>query len=121
MARLITSPSIIESAGNKPKVIREYVGLVNSKTKRISMAHMSSPKGWEEPGQRPEFHEYTLVLKGSLNVRTKSEVIKVDSGQAIITEPGEWVKYDTKNSDTEYIAVCLPAFEMETVHRDEDA
>ena len=82
---------------------------------------MSSPKGWEEPGQRPEFHEYTLVLKGSLNVRTKSKVIKVDPGQAIITEPGEWVKYDTKNSDTEYIAICLPAFDMETVHRDEDA
>ena len=120
MVKLISSPSIIESAGNKPKIIREYIGQINSNTKDISLAHMISPKGWEEPGQRPEFHEYTLVLKGELSVQTKKHRLKVKPGQAIVTDPGEWIKYDTKNAETEYIAVCLPAFSIDTVHRDKD-
>ena len=119
MAKLIDSPSIIESVGTKPKVIREYIGKVNSDTEKLSIAHMSSPRGWSEPGQKPEFHEYTLVMKGELTVHTKHEIFNVKPGQAIITYPGEWVKYDTNKSDTDYIAVCLPAFCVNAVHRDE--
>ena len=119
MAKLIDSPSIVESVGTKPKVIREYVGKVNSNTEKLSIAHMTSQKGRKEPGQRPEFYEYTLVLKGELTVHTEDETFNVKSGQAIITYPNEWVKYDTKLADTDYVAICLPAFSIETVHRDE--
>jgi quercetin dioxygenase-like cupin family protein len=119
MANLITSPTIIESAGNKPKIIEEYFGRLNSSTKNISIAQMTSPEGWEEPGQTPEFDEYTLVLKGMLRVETKGETFKVNGGQAIITKAGEWIRYSTPNpGGAEYIAVCLPAFSPETVHRD---
>ena len=118
MAKLIDSPSIIESVGTKPKVIREYIGKVNSDTEKLSIAHMSSPKGWSEPGQTPKFHEYTLVIKGELTVHTQNEVFSVKPGQTIITYPGEWGKYDTNISDTDYIAVCLPVFCVNAVHRD---
>ena len=119
MPQLITSPTIIEAAGNKPKIIREFIGRVNSSTQKISIAKMTSPAGWEEPGQTPEFDEYTLVLKGILRVETKENVFNVSAGQAIITYAGEWIRYSTLNPEgAEYIAVCLPAFSPETVHRD---
>ena len=119
MAKLIDSPSIIESVGTKPKVIRENIGKVNSNTEKLSIAHMSSPKGWSEPGQKPEFYEYTLVLKGELTVHTKDEIFNVKPGQAIIAYPNEWVKYGIKLADTDYVAICLPAFSIDIVHRDE--
>lgn len=119
MAKKIDAPSIIESVGTKPKIIREYVGKVNSNSDELSIARMSSPKGWTEPGQTPDFNEYTLVLKGQLQVKTKKEILEVNSGEAIITEKGEWVQYSTPLEDTEYIAICLPAFSLDTVHRDE--
>ncbi len=119
MPKLITSPTIIEAAGNKPKIIREFIGRVNSSTEKISIAKMTSPAGWEEPGQTPEFDEYTLVLKGMLRVKTKDQTFDVNEGQAIITYAGEWIRYSTPNPEgAEYIAVCLPAFSPETVHRD---
>ena len=119
MPTLITSPTIIESAGNKPKIIREFIGRVNSSTKTISIAKMTSPAGWEEPGQTPEFDEYTLVLKGMLRVEIKERVFNVNAGQAIITYAGEWIRYSTPNPEgAEYVAVCLPAFSPDTVHRD---
>ena len=119
MPTLITSPKIIEATGNKPKIIREFIGRVNSSNENISIAKMTSPEGWEEPGQTPEFDEYTLVLKGMLRVQTKENVFEVNAGQAIITYAGEWIRYSTPNSEgAEYIAVCLPAFSPETVHRD---
>ena len=119
MPKLISSPTIIEAAGNKPKIIREFIGRVNSSTQKVSIARMSSPEGWEEPGQTPEFDEYTLVLKGMLRVETKESVFNVNAGQAIVTYAGEWIKYSTPNSEgAEYVAVCLPAFSPETVHRD---
>ena len=119
MPSLITSPKIIEAAGNKPKIIREFIGRVNSSTQKVSIARMSSPEGWEEPGQTPEFDEYTLVLKGMLRVETKENVFNVNAGQAIITYAGEWIRYSTPNPEgAEYVAVCLPAFSPETVHRD---
>ena len=119
MPKLIISPTIIEAAGNKPKIIREFIGRVNSSTKKVSIARMSSPEGWEEPGQTPEFDEYTLVLKGMLRVETKENVFNVNAGQAIITYAGEWIRYSTPNPEgAEYVAVCLPAFSPETVHRD---
>jgi quercetin dioxygenase-like cupin family protein len=119
MPTLIISPKIIEAAGNKPKIIREFIGRVNSSNENISIAKMTSPEGWEEPGQTPEFDEYTLVLKGMLRVQTKENVFDVNAGQAIITYAGEWIRYSTPNSEgAEYIAVCLPAFSPETVHRD---
>lgn len=119
MPNLISSPTIIEAAGNKPKIIREFIGSVNSSTKNISIAKMTSPAGWEEPGQTPEFDEYTLVLKGMLRVETKENVFNVIAGQAIITYAGEWIRYSTPNPEgAEYVAVCLPAFSPETVHRD---
>ena len=119
MPTLIESPSIIEAAGNKPKIIREYIGRINSSTQNISIAKMTSPAGWEEPGQTPEFDEYTLVLKGTLRVETKDRIYTVNEGQAIITFVGEWIKYSTPNpGGAEYIAICLPAFSPETVHRD---
>jgi mannose-6-phosphate isomerase-like protein (cupin superfamily) len=119
MPSLISSPTIIKAAGNKPKIIREFIGRVNSSTQTVSIAKMTSPAGWEESGQTPEFDEYTLVLKGILRVDTKENVFNVSAGQAIITYAGEWIRYSTPNPEgAEYIAVCLPAFSPETVHRD---
>ena len=119
MPTLIKSPTIIEAAGNKPKIIQEFIGRVNSSNENISIAKMTSPTGWEEPGQTPEFDEYTLVLKGMLRVETRSQTFEVSAGQSIITYAGEWIKYSTPNSEgAEYVAVCLPAFSPETVHRD---
>jgi len=119
MAKLLESPSVVKAAGNKPKIIEEFIGMVNSSNTDISIAKMKSPAGWEEPGQTPEFTEYTLVLKGMLKVETKEKVFEVFAGQTIITYPGEWVRYSTPNTDgAEYVAVCLPAFSPDTVHRD---
>ena len=116
----ITQPSVIEAAGNKPKRIEEFIGRVNSKTSACSVARMNSPSGWVEPGQTPEFDEYTVVLRGSLRVTTNDGVIDVAAGEAVITNRGEWVQYSTPGAEgAEYIAVCLPAFAMDTVHRDE--
>ena len=115
------SPSLpdITAAGNKPKLIDEYIGRVNSKTSSVSVAHMRSPQGWEEPGQAPEFDEFTVVLKGTLRVRHRSGEMEVVAGQAVIAHKGEWVQYSTpKEGGAEYIAVCSPAFSMESVHRD---
>ena len=118
MPRLIDKPTRIEAAGTKPKLIDEYIGRVNSATPAISIAHMRSPAGWEEPGQTPEFDEYTVVLKGTLHVRSRSGDLDVHAGQAVISSKGEWIQYSTPEG-AEYIAVCLPAFSPETVHRDE--
>ncbi len=119
MPTLVSQPTRITSAGNKPKLIDEFIGRVNSKTPKVSVAHMRSPAAWEEPGQTPEFEEITLVLRGMVRVRHKGGVIDVVGGQAIIAHPGEWVQYSTPNeSGAEYIAVCLPAFSIDTVHRD---
>ena len=120
MPRLIPQPTRIQAAGNKPKLIDEYIGRVNSKTSAASVAHMRSPQGWIEPGQTPEFEEFTIVLKGLLRVEHKQGTLDVQAGQAVITHAGEWVRYSTpQEGGAEYIAVCLPAFSMETVHRDE--
>lgn len=116
---LIERPTRIRPAGNLPKTIDEYVGRVNSGESRISVAHMRSPAGWEEPGQTPEFEEYTLVLRGRLRVRHKGGVLDVSAGQAILTHPGEWIQYSTPDEPAEYVAICLPAFSPGTVHRDE--
>ncbi len=114
--------SRITAAGNKPKLIDEVIGRVNSKTDAVSIAHMRSPSDWVEPGQKPQFDEYTYVLKGALQVKHKGGVIEVRAGQAIITRKGEWVQYSTPGTDgAEYIAVCLPAFSPNTVHRDESS
>jgi len=119
MPTLISQPTRITAAGNKPKLIDEYIGRVNSKTSAASVAHMRSPQGWEEPGQKPEFDEFTIVLKGMLRVEHKGGTLDVDAGQAVIAHSGEWVRYSTpQDGDAEYIAVCLPAFSMDTVHRD---
>ena len=114
----ISSPSIIESAGNKPKVIEEYVGRVNSGTNSISIAKMSSPSGWKEPGQKPQFDEYTIVLRGTLKVESRTETLIIKEGEAVIVNSGEWVRYSTPNEGAEYIAICLPAFSLDTVNRD---
>lgn len=119
MPRLIEQTSRIEAAGNKPKQIEEYVGRINTATEHISVAHMKSPPGWKEPGQRPEFEEITMVLQGKVIVAHEDGTIEVEAGQAIITEPGEWVCYSTPKG-AEYIAICLPAFSPESVHRDEE-
>lgn len=120
MPKLIDDPTIIEAAGTKPKLIEEFIGRVNSATKGISIARMRSPGGWTEPGQTPEFDEYTVVLRGMLRVTTRSETIDVRAGQAVVTQRGEWVQYSTPEPEgAEYIAVCVPAFSPETVHRDE--
>jgi ethanolamine utilization protein EutQ len=120
MPTLIARPTRIQAAGNKPKLIDEYIGRVNSKTSAASVAHMRSPQGWLEPGQTPEFDEFTIVLKGVLRVEHKEGVLDVHAGQAVITHAGEWVRYSTPNEGgAEYFAVCLPAFSMETVHRDQ--
>ena len=120
MAIHIKKPTQIKAAGTNLKIIKEYIGRVNSKTSGVSVAHMKSPQGWGEPGQRPEFTEYTLVLKGLLQVKTKNKIIRVKAGQAIITNPGEWIRYSTPTrGGALYIAVCLPAFSPKTVHRDQ--
>jgi mannose-6-phosphate isomerase-like protein (cupin superfamily) len=119
MPRLIEKPSIITAAGNKPKIIEEFIGRVTTQTSAVSIARMKSPSGWIEPGQTPEFDEYTIVLKGLLRVTTRSDQFEVAEGQAIIVTAGEWVQYSTPSlSGTEYIAVCLPAFSPVKVHRD---
>ncbi len=116
----IRAPKRIEAAGNKPKQIDEYVGRLNSGTSEVSIAHMRSPEGWVEPGQRPQFREYTVVLAGMLRVEHQGGAVEVHAGQAIVTEPGEWVRYSSPGAGgAEYVAVCLPAFSLETVHRDE--
>jgi ethanolamine utilization protein EutQ len=120
MPTLISQPTRIQSAGNKPKLIDEYVGRVNTKTSGTSVAHMRSPGGWVEPGQTPEFDEFTIVLKGTLHVEHKTGALDVQAGQAVIAHAGEWVRYSTpEEGGAEYVAVCLPAFSLETVHRDE--
>ena len=117
----IEKPTIIEAAGNMKKIIEEYFGLVNSMTSTLSVAKMISPQGWLEPGQTPEFDEYTIVLKGSLTVELKTGTEEVKAGQAILVKAGEWVRYSSpKPGGAEYIAVCLPAFSPQTVHRDEE-
>ena len=119
MAEFIEAPSVVEAAGNKPKIIEEYVGRVNTGRPEVSVARMRSPGGWEEPGQRPEFDEYTLVLRGMLRVKTEGETFDVRAGQAVVTRRGEWVQYSTpEEGGAEYVAVCLPAFSPDTVHRD---
>lgn len=120
MPRLIAQPTQIEAAGTPPKIIREYIGRVNSGTSAASVAHMKSPSGWSEPKQTPEFDEYTVVLSGMLRVDHASGSMDVAAGQAVITERGEWVRYSSPGPDgAEYIAVCLPAFSPDTVHRQE--
>jgi mannose-6-phosphate isomerase-like protein (cupin superfamily) len=119
MPEHVTTPTRIVAAGNKPKAIDEYVGRVNSKTEAVSIAHMRSPAGWVEPGQTPEFDEYTLVLKGMLRVRHAGGELDVRAGQAVIARGGEWVQYSSPEPEgAEYVAVCLPAFSPGTVHRD---
>jgi ethanolamine utilization protein EutQ (cupin superfamily) len=115
--QLIEAPSVIRAAGTQPKLIAEYVGRLNTGGSALSIAHMTSPPGWEEPGQTPEFDEYTVVLRGTLRVETRTLGMVVRAGQAILAPKGEWVKYSTPG-ETEYIAVCLPAFSQDTVHRD---
>ena len=120
MPTFIKSPSIIKAAGNKPKVIEEFIGRVNSDTEGVSIARMKSPAGWIEPGQTPEFDEYTIVLKGMLRAETKNDSFDIKAGEAIIVSKGEWIKYSSPDIEgAEYIAVCLPAFSPQTVHRDE--
>lgn len=119
MPRLITTPTIIQAAGNKPKRIEEYAGRVNSGHTSVSVARMLSPGGWEEPGQRPDFEEITVVLRGRLRVEHDGGSLDVRAGQAVVTMPGEWVRYGTPDPDgAEYVAVCLPAFSPDSVHRD---
>jgi mannose-6-phosphate isomerase-like protein (cupin superfamily) len=119
MPTLIPQPTRIQAAGNKPKIIDEYIGRVNTKTSSASVAHMRSPQGWLEPGQTPDFDEFTIVLKGTLRVEHKGGTVDVHAGQAIVAHAGEWVRYSTPaDGEAEYIAVCLPAFSMESVHRD---
>ena len=119
MARLIEGPTIVEAVGTKPKLIEEFVGRVNTGTESVSVARMRSPSGWVEPGQTPEFDEVTLVLAGELQVETRTGTLTVAAGQAVITPAGEWVRYSTPGPDgAEYVAVCIPGFSPDTVHRD---
>ena len=121
MPRLIEQPTIITAAGTKPKRIEEFAGRVNSSQSDVSVARMVSPQGWLEPGQTPQFQEVTLVLRGMLRVEHKGGVTDVRAGQAIVTAPGEWVRYSTPDADgAEYVAVCTPAFSLDTVHRDDE-
>ena len=117
MPKLIEQPAVIQSAGNKPKRIEEFAGRVNSGHAGVSVARMVSPEGWQEPGQRPDFEEFTLVLSGEMVVEHEGGVTNVKAGQAIVTKPGEWVRYSTPHG-AEYVAICLPAFSIGTVHRD---
>jgi ethanolamine utilization protein EutQ len=116
---LIEHPTRVSAAGNMPKIIDEFIGKLNTQEGRISVAHMRSPAGWQEPGQTPEFEEYTIVLRGKLQVRHKNGVVDVSAGQAVIAHPGEWVQYASPDEAAEYIAICMPAFSPSTVHRDE--
>ncbi len=116
--KLIQQPTVVEAAGNIPKRIEEFIGVVNSKTSAVSLARMTSPAGWQEPGQTPAFDEYTVVLKGTLKVKTRDAEHEVRAGQAIIAPAREWVRYSTPDEGAEYIAVCLPAFTPGAVHRD---
>jgi ethanolamine utilization protein EutQ (cupin superfamily) len=119
MPTIVPAPTRITAAGNKPKLIDEFIGRVNSAETRLSIAHMRSPSGWVEPGQRPEFDEFTLVLKGALRIAHEGGALEVVAGQAVVAHAGEWVQYSTPHPDgAEYIAVCLPAFSPLTVHRD---
>jgi len=119
MPKLIAAPTIVAAAGTKPKKIEEYAGRVNSGQAHVSVARMTSPAGWQEPGQRPEFEEITVVLRGMLRVEHECGVLDVRAGQAVVAAPGEWVRYSTPEADgAEYVAVCLPAFSPSTVHRD---
>jgi mannose-6-phosphate isomerase-like protein (cupin superfamily) len=119
MPRLIERPTVVQAAGNKPKQIQEFVGRVNSGHAAVSVARMVSPGGWVEPGQRPEFEEVTLVLKGMVRVEYEGGAIDVRAGQAVVAAPGEWIRYSSPEPEgAEYIAVCLPAFSPATVHRD---
>jgi mannose-6-phosphate isomerase-like protein (cupin superfamily) len=119
MPTFLSQPSRVQAAGNKPKLIDEYIGRVNAKNEGVSIAHMRSPGEWREPGQTPEFDEYTVVLRGMLRVEHRGGSIDVRAGQAVIAHKDEWVRYSTPETEgAEYIAVCLPAFSMETVHRD---
>ena len=117
---LISGPTVVEAAGNKPKLIREYIGRVNSETANVSIAHMQSPSGWVEPGQKPEFDEYTLVLRGSVRLTSDNgQTLDVNQGQAVLVPRGEWVQYSTPGDEgADYLSVCLPAFAPELVHRD---
>jgi mannose-6-phosphate isomerase-like protein (cupin superfamily) len=122
MPQLIENPSRVEAAGTKPKLIDEYVGRVNTEESRLSVARMRSPEGWVEPGQRPDFDEWTLVLDGTLRVEHETGVIEVLADQAILVSGGEWVQYSTPYpGGAEYVAVCVPAFSPDTVHRDDEA
>lgn len=119
MTRFIEQPMMIEAAGNKPKFIEEFIGRVNSETEKVSIARMRSPCGWLEPGQTPEFDEYTVVLKGMVQVKTAKQIFQVHAGQAIIISAGEWVQYSTPSDEgAEYFAICVPAFSRKMVHRD---
>ena len=120
MPRLIAAPTVVAAAGTKPKRIEEFAGRINSGHTGVSVARMVSPSGWQEPGQRPEFEEITLVLRGTVHVDYKGGALDVHAGQAVVTAPGEWVRYSTPGADgAEYVAICLPAFSPATVHRDE--
>ena len=122
MPWLIKSPTIVKAAGNKPKVIEEFIGRVNSGDSVLSIARMKSPVGWVEPGQAPEFTEYTIVLEGTVRVTTKTEFFDVKSGEAIVVQKGEWVQYSTPElNGAEYISICTPAFSPSLVHRDHEA
>jgi mannose-6-phosphate isomerase-like protein (cupin superfamily) len=117
---LIGQPSVVEAAGNKPKIIREYVGRVNSATSALSIAQMQSPGGWVEPGQTPQFDEYTLVLRGVVRINYKDGHLDVGAGQSVLAHAGEWVQYSTPEAaGAEYVSVCVPAFSPELVHRDD--
>ena len=119
MVKIIKTPSLIKAAGNKEKIIKEFFGKVSSRTNEVSIAMMKSPQGWEEPGQCPEFNEYTVVLKGALKIKTRKEEFLVSEGMGILTSGKEWVKYSSPfKGGAEYIAVCLPAFSPDKVHRD---
>jgi quercetin dioxygenase-like cupin family protein len=122
MIKLIQSPAKIDTAGNVPKKIEEYFGRVNSRTTELSIARMESPPGWQEPGQTPDFDEYTVVTRGTLKVETRKDVFYVHAGQAIMIGKGEWVRYSSPEpGGAEYFAVCIPAFSAETVHRDDQS
>jgi len=121
MPTLIEQPTIVQAAGNKPKQIQEFAGRVNSGHSSVSVARMVSPAGWREPGQRPQFEEITIVLRGLVRVEHEHGVIDVRAGQAVVARPGEWIRYSSPEADgAEYIAVCMPAFSPDTVHRDAD-